>query len=1121
MRPERQERARRRPGPLALCGHGLHGLLRVALRLGLLLALLVGGLVFAARQGPIALPDFLVAKARAEIAQRLAPGLSAEIGGLSIGLGRGLAPAIAAKDVLLRGQDGAALLQAERLEAVFAREPDPETSPLGQIRIAGIAIDGIAFDFTRTAEGGFAVATGGAGGRFALAGPQAAAAQLRMLLDTPTFSSLTEVQLSDITLHVTDAITGRSLNAHTETLGFDRDGEVLRLSGNLTLPGAISAADPNSAVPGALALSIVQPAPEAEIAFAFGLREVVPSALARLPGAGPLADVAARLAAPVTLDLSGRLAGDEIFPAALAGEVEVGAGQVYLPGINEAQPIDRLAAELRLSLGGRRLEIRDIDLAGPAMALRGRLDLLSEGTGGARIAAQLAIDHLAVDPGALETSGAMPTPAGARPATHAAAMAQVLSLDGLWADFSYDRNAGHLTLAALTVHKDGAELTARGQIDPGTAERGPSYTADLAFSPISAEALLALWPETLLVPTRRWLARNLVSGQISGFEAAIHRAPGGDPSAALNFAFADAVLTPARGLPLISQASGIGSFADGQFALRLDRGITQALEGGEIALSNGRLLLDTRGPPPKLLSLTVQADAPAAAALSFSRIPALRGTNPALPRPPPAPTPVEPADLRGSASAEVALRVPIGVPGLGLPVGFEIRGIGRDIATRSLLKGRLVTADEVAVTARNGLLLIGGDAKLEGAPVTFQLRHELRRDPPPAQISAEGALDQRLLDAFAIKIPGVELAGAGRAQAEVALIRGAPPRVRLSADLAGLAIRQAALGLDKPAASRGRLELAGALGSAPQLDQLLLETPELAFDGRVRMRPGGGLEELALRRVRLGDWAELGLRHVRQPDGSLRLEVTGGTVDLSNRPDTGTPPLPQGTGASARTRIFVSLDRLTLAPGLSLTALNGEVSQRLEGRLRARLNGGPQLSITLRRNGRRTGIDLAARDAGAVLSALGAGVHLAGGDLAVRVDQRDRPGHWQGELTVRNARLHDAPGAAALLAALNVGSALEQAAGAGIALDAIRARFALAPDRIEIARASAEGPALGIAVDGRIDLARRRLDLSGSAAPLGTFNRAGLAPARRGEGGLTIGFTLRGPVDRPRVDIRR
>ena len=82
-----------------------------------------------------------------------------------------------------------------------------------------------------------------------------------------------------------------------------------------------------------------------------------------------------------------------------------------------------------------------------------------------------------------------------------------------------------------------------------------------------------------------------------------------------------------------------------------------------------------------------------------------------------------------------------------------------------------------------------------------------------------------------------------------------------------------------------------------------------------------------------------------------------------------------------------------------------------------------------------------------------------------------------------------------------------------------RAISSCAPGRLIIRDGSAEGPSLGITVEGLYDTAAKVVDLQGVVSPVYFLNALGQIVARKGEGLFGFTYTLKGAAASPSVGV--
>ncbi|MGC9417589.1 MAG: AsmA-like C-terminal region-containing protein [Rhodovulum sp.] len=471
----------------------------------------------------------------------------------------------------------------------------------------------------------------------------------------------------------------------------------------------------------------------------------------------------------------------------------------------------------------------------------------------------------------------------------------------------------------------------------------------------------------------------------------------------------------------------------------------------------------------------------------------------------------------GSAAMETHLSLPL-VKGLEPgDVSYRVTGALSDVVSDRLVPGRRFEAKRLDLGASGDDVRISGAAQLEGVPLRGAWTMVPGAD-GAGRSRVEGTLElsQALSERFGIGLPENSVSGRTAGRFTVELAPEAPPLFSLESNLVGLGVRVPGLGWSKSEAAAGALELAGRLGSSPAVERLTVSAPGLSIEGSVALTEGGGLEAARLSRVRLGGWldasAVLSGRGAAQGAG---IAITGGTADLRETTLAGTG------GAGGVGAVDVRLDRLILSDGIVLTGVRGRLSGQggLSGRLSADLEGGGPVMATLAPAAGGTAVRVRAEDAGAALRGAGVYRRASGGALDLVLQPVGAPGRYDGRLRIDGLRVRGTPVLAELLSAISVVGIADLLDGEGLMFSDLDAEFRLVPGVIEVKRASAIGPSLGISMAGVYDTRGRRVDMQGVISPIYMLNSIGSVLTRRGEGLFGFNYRLSGDARAPEVRV--
>ena len=1055
---------------LAACG-------RWTGRAVLLAVLTAGVVVWAASLGPLTLPDRAAAGIAARLSDRLAVhGLTARIEAAEVTLRAGAVPVVSVEGLHVAGRDGAKVATVGRAEAVLSRRAllTGRASPTA-LRAAGLELS-----LLRDADGRVRQAAG----REAVpvvdaADPAALLAGFRTMLDRPLFDRLEVVGVEDVALSLDDAVRARRARTEDGTLRLDiGPGGALALS-----------VDPGRFMPGDGAGRVrarLEVAADGTARADLRLRGLVPAETAGIAGVGPLADLLSRIAAPVSADLSGRLDAHGSL-ADLSGEIAVGAGRVRLPGLAAPVALRSLGAAVTLGPRGNLVRLTDLALDTDRVRLAGAVTLRAD-PGGAvgPIAAQAVLRDVRLD----------------LPGVHAAPV----TFDGLWAEARYGRDGAGVSVPAFTVTRGETRVTGSASVRRGADGAEPRVALDVATDEIAPATLVALWPEGRIEGTRDWLRDHVNEGRFTDVTAALRLGDGRPPEVGLSFAFAGAVVRPVPGLPPITGGRGVGGIDGHVLTVAVTDGQMKAVEGAPLRLARGVVRLPDIRERNGTLELAFAAGTDTTGALSLLSEPAFRKGDAAE-------VLVTPGEADGDVSVSAEMAIPLYRRTRMADVAFAIEGAVSKFATDALLPGRTLRADRLTIRADPETVRLSGPAEVSGVPMEVSYARVIAPGNPDAgtaEIAASGRLDAATVSAAGIALPGARLTGAGSWRARVDLAPGAPPVFEASADLAGLGVAVPALGLRKARGAAGSVAAAGRLGPGGRIDPVTVRFPGLALDAGLTLGPDGP-GAVALSRLRVGDWLDA---KGRFDPVAGRLSLTAGRLDLR--------ALPTGMrGAGGRgtlRRIDLALDRVDLTDAVALSDFTGRLDGRMSGEIAARVNGAAPVAVRLVRQDGGMALHATADDAGAVLRAAGFYGNLHGGALDLRLVPAGAD-LWRGQARVTDTTLRDGPVIARILSGLSVVGALEQAQGAGIRFEDARADFRLTRGGLAIDAASAAGPAIGLSLDGAVDMARRRLDLQGVVSPVYFLNRAGSVLTRRGEGLIGMSYTVTGPMAAPRVAV--
>lgn len=1074
--PPTRHRARRalRPWP--------HRLARATLRAGIGFAVFVGLLAGAALLlggRPLALPVWVVAEAEQRLNATLGGRASVSLGGAEVLFATNRLPELRVQDLRLARPGGGAVLLPEA-RARF----DGAALLRGRVEPVAVRVSGAQIALRRNPDGRIDFDFG--------ADAAAAPASLAVLLDRidsflglPALALLDRIEADALTLTLDDRRAGKVWTVGDGRVALIRSGAETVLDLAFGLQGGGSG--PATAQ---MTFGIAHGGAGARLAA-----RVDGVAAADLAAQAPVLGWLGVLDAPISGDLRATLGADGAL-SALDGSLAVGAGA--LRPVDGARPVPLNAAEIVFAWDPARARITASRLAVDSPALRlsaaAHADLtgMDDGVPDA-FQAQIRFDDVLFNP-----EGVFAEPVR----FSRGAMDLRLRLD----PFSVD-------LGQLALVEEGRHLAARGGVSAGA--EGWTVALDVELDAIRHDRLLALWPVGLVPNTRTWLTTNVQQGLLFGVKAGLRLRPGQEPRLSLGYEFADADVRFMPTLPPIQGGRGYASIEGQVYTTVVEDGRVTPPLGGDIRVARSVFRVPDINKVPADAEITLATDSSLTAALSLLDQPPFGFLSRAGMAP----------DLgEGRARLVTELRLPLARQLLLADVGFSVTGTLEDVRSDRLVPGRVLEAASLALKATPDDITLTGAGRLGRAG--FDATWVLPLAPGQggaSRVSGTLALDEAFAAEFLAGLGDGVVAGKGRATFDVTLPRNAPPELTLRSDLGGVALRIPDLGWTKPAAARGRLDLAGTLASPVRFDRLVLEAPGLAAEGKLTLAADGALDRLSLSRFEFGQWldarAEIEGRGKGRP---LEVRLTGGSADLRRLPDGGPPAPSRGSNLGGGGAVAVALDRVQVSGGIALTGVRASLKpggQGLAGAFSGLLNGKVPLTGQMQPGPRGTSFKVRAEDGGAALAAAGLFSKASGGVMDLAIAPTGRNGHYDGSIDMTGFRVRNMPALAELLNAVSIVGLIDQLATSGLVFSSAKGRFRLTPAAMELTEGSAVGASFGVSLEGVYHSTEDRLDLRGVLSPFYLINGIGAVLTRPGEGLVGFTYRVRGPASDPRVTV--
>lgn len=1031
---------------------------------------------------PIAAPDWLE--------QRIATRVNANLQGVQLTfdeaelvVNKGWRPRARIRNVTLRTAAGDEIVKFSELEASLAMKPLLS----GEVVPKKIELSGVFVTLRRDAEGQVSLSSGqGIGGGVArnVSLPDVVVS-LDAAFEQPQLKALTNVDIYGVTLRYEDARADRAWTADGGRFRLIRTGEELAISADLALlSGGTGVATVEANYSSRLGSAAAE--------FGVTMEDV---AAADIAAQGPAFAWLDALRAPISGALrSGVLANGKLAP--ISATLRIGKG-VLQPN-NETRPIPFQSAGTYFNYDPATRLLRFDEVTVDSKWVTGRAEGQAmvgglEGEVGQvdTLIGQFSASDLKFNPRDL--------------------YAVPVVLDGANLDFRLELNPFRVTLGQMLVSDQGQWLRASGNI---IAEReGWRFALDAQVDELAPERLLALWPEKLIVKTRDWVSENLLAGHLREVDLALRGAPNTPMETYLSFDFADADLRFMKTMPPIQEASGHASLLRNRFVASVDQGFVSAPQGGRVGMAGSSFIIPdvtVKDGAPAIVRLETTSTVTAALSL-LDQEPLFVMDKAGLP--------VGLADGRVTLDGTIALPLRKELqPG---DVTYSVSGALADVRTDALVPNETLAASALTLSADNDGVRIAGQGRLGNVPFDVAWDQPLGVEAKGgSQVRGTVEISQATLDEFNITLPPGSVRGKGVGEIVVDLPpKGGTPRMVLTSNLRGLSMRLAPLGWSKAAGTAGSLRIEATLGERPEVTAISLDAAGLQARGSVTLDAAGALQKASFSQVKVGNWMNAPVDIIgRGRSAAPEIHVRGGTIDLrtANFGSDSAGGSGQSTGP-----LVLSLDQLRITDTIALTGMQGtfSTSNGLDGKFTGKINGGAAVAGRVVPQNGRSAVRITSQDAGGVVASAGIIQNARGGDLNLTLLPVGQNGAFDGELTIRNTRVKNAPAIADLLAAISIVGLLEQLSGDGIVFSEVDGSFRLTPNRMTLTKASATGPSLGISMDGIYNLNDSTLDMQGVVSPVYLLNGIGAIFTRKGEGLIGFNYRLTGPSAKPKVSV--
>jgi hypothetical protein len=639
------------------------------------------------------------------------------------------------------------------------------------------------------------------------------------------------------------------------------------------------------------------------------------------------------------------------------------------------------------------------------------------------------------------------------------------------------------------------------------------------------ETVLNYWPETLGAGARSFAVRKVLEGTVTAASYQLDLKPDSfdqgflrDEDLSVRFFVEDASVKFLDNLPPVTDATGSGRLTGNGFSVQISEALYDGWE-----LSEGSVQFPRFNPKGEMFRVYAKGEGPVVNVMrniANSRL--MQNSQ----------NPLDPERFSGSASATFEMLRPaldnVPMEAIDIKVTGEISEAGLTDA----IPGLDLSKGSADVLLEDNQLVITGFGDLGPAPVQFSWRDNFDDDSDTADLSASAFISPDFLNRFGIigrayvsdDIP-VELqakvGGAGLDAVEVGF------------ELQQSRIDVSEVGYIKPAGQPARATLAYDAKSEIQASTFRYVSEDARFDGDVVLSQAGQLQSLQMREAYLDDFMDVRGSIKRRENGRLVSELTGAYLDVSAFFGDFGAVGEGASGVSLPVSVSANLDVLRLRDGLDLedaklnfeSANSGVREVRATGTIEtggalSALYAGPTTNEPAR-------IRLESDDAGFFMRALLRQDFLSDGSLALEGTLAQGATPAKLNLSLANVRMRDAPFLTQVLSLASLRGLADTLGGDGVLFSTIDVPVTIQSGRFIIDGARANGPALGLTMNGWFQQDTDEIRLSGVLVPsFGMNSMLGGVPVigdlfvgREGEGIFSLTYSVRGTTDKAQVAV--
>lgn len=699
------------------------------------------------------------------------------------------------------------------------------------------------------------------------------------------------------------------------------------------------------------------------------------------------------------------------------------------------------------------------------------------------------------------------------------------------------------TLATLPI-----KLTAALDIDyareGGELVTKPTLTGSLKARDVPMELFAPFWPTSYEPYARNWITQRITGGWFSTLDADFNLRPEDFVNVDLREDAVKAKLVYENGqvffddrVAPLTQVKGVAEFNPNHLTVT-----TEHAQLKDTLSNNLSVTIDNLGDPEMLLTVKGDLQGPVQDLLHLAALTQEEGV-------PQKPLFDQQDAIAGTAETTLDATMPIGPQVTKFIPTVHMGGVFSSFSYPNALRGQPLTADKLDFALEENALHVRGAANIASVPLTLDymrsedngkpvLRSGIQGEITPVQL---GVLLDKPLDAELLKGPvmlDVKLHNTAGAESFSGVL-----------DVTNAEMNVPMFGLHKKASQAGKLNIAGEhVAEGMKLQQISFVSPVLNLQGKGMLHNNKDKD--------LPQEVSLTLDSIRNANNQLQAELSyqeGRKMDIviKGKQLDATPMIDyfqthaNVTESKQPFSAKIDVERTLAAGEEQLNDMSAQV--RFDGNLwqqfdaKAEYDGGGKFTTSY-------GLPLQdvissssenalpnrifhfyTDNAGSFIRAFDFYQHIRNGTLEISAETKDTAEDrvTRGTFVMNKYNVVKAPVLAQILTLASLGGILDTLQGDGIAFEEAKGEFLWRDDTLSILKMRSKGSAMGLTINGDIDMAQHTLDLGGAIVPayfinnvLGSVPLVGkLLIGKEGEGLIASRYTVKGSTLEPDVSV--